>query len=69
MADPTFGEPNENDMLLDTTVFHECLLTDKPAIKLPSGPSLMHSKFGWLLGGPLKTSIRDPNCFLSAHSF
>ena len=52
LADPKFKESTSIDMLLNAEVFYESLLGDK--FRLPEGPMLIHTKFGWTLGGEMK---------------
>ena len=52
LADPNFHRPKEIDILLNSEVFYESLLGDK--LTLPSGPKLIHTKFGWIIGGTIR---------------
>jgi hypothetical protein len=51
LADPTFNEPSDIDMILGAEVFWELLNGERT--RLPSGPFLQSSKLGWLISGPL----------------
>lgn len=61
IADPLFNQPAKVDMLLSADVFYDALLSDK--IQLVNGPMLIHTKFGWIIGGST-TSQRPRNCAL-----
>jgi hypothetical protein len=39
-------------MLLNAEVFYDCLLEEK--IRLAEGPMMIHTKFGWILGGDIE---------------
>lgn len=51
LADPTYYEPSEIDLLLGADIFWD-LLTDG-RIRLAEGPSLQNSRLGWIISGPL----------------
>jgi hypothetical protein len=54
LADPTFFEPSEIDLLLGADVFWEIIKTDKIKLGL-NQPILQDSTFGWLVAGPIKS--------------
>ena len=51
LADPKFHKSAEIDILIGGDVFYKAVLEKK--IELKSGLILLHSKFGWLVGGTL----------------
>lgn len=64
IADPNFHRSSDVDMLLSAEVFYDALLSEK--IYLSNGPMLIHTKFGWILGGSMKhhyTSSSFLSCF------
>lgn len=69
LSDPKFYEPSKIDMLLNAEVFYDCLLGEK--FRLPEGPMMVHTKFGWILGGEIRdcqTSQSFLSCFSRSHS-
>ena len=54
LADPKFHKAAPIDLLLNAEVFFESLLGEK--FRLPEGPMLIHTKFGWIIGGEIKSS-------------
>jgi hypothetical protein len=65
LADPKFHRPSQVDMLLNAEVFYNCLLEEK--LRLPEGPMLIHTKFGWIIGGEVR-SIGSSSSLLSCFS-
>lgn len=64
IADPDFHLSKDVDMLLSADVFYDSLLGEK--IYLPNGPMLIHTKFGWIIGGSMKhqfTASSFLSCF------
>lgn len=55
LADPKFNDPADIDMLISSDIFYESLLTEK--LKLPNGLMMLETKFGWIMGGTMKTNI------------
>ncbi|XP_063365335.1 uncharacterized protein LOC134653901 [Cydia amplana] len=53
LADPNFNVPSEIDILIGSEIFWDLL--DGEKIRLPTGPYLINSKFGWLVSGPNNT--------------
>lgn len=51
LADPTFYEPSQIDLLLGADIFWELLSDGR--IRLAEGPCLQNSKLGWIISGPL----------------
>lgn len=49
LADPTFHVSDKVDLLLNIDVFYSSLLEGK--IRLRNGPMMLHTKFGWIIGG------------------
>jgi hypothetical protein len=66
LADPEFRFPAKVDLLLSVSIFYDVLLSDK--IELDEGPMLIHTKFGWIVGGKLNyTSSLLPNFNFKCH--
>lgn len=55
LADPHFHLSTKVDMLLNAEVFYESLLGEK--FRLPEGPMMIHTKFGWIIGGEIKDLV------------
>lgn len=51
LADPKFNESADCDMLLNNVVFMKALLNGN--LELPTGPSMVETKFGWIVGGEM----------------
>ena len=58
LADPQFHQSKQIDMLLNSEVFYEALLGEK--ITLRAGPKLVHTKFGWIVGGTMNSQTVAP---------
>jgi hypothetical protein len=54
LADPEFNKPAGVDMLIGSDVYYDCELAEKT--KLPEGPYMKHTKFGWVFGGKIQSS-------------
>lgn len=54
LADPKFHVAAKIDMLLNVEVFYESLLEGK--LNLKDGPKMLHTTFGWVVGGSTNTS-------------
>lgn len=70
LADPEFNMSAPVDMLLNVDVFYNALLSEK--IQLNNGPLMLHTKFGWIVGGsmqsPVTTNTQSPiSCFAQAN--
>ena len=63
LADPKFNEAANCDMLFSNDVFLDSLLCEK--IKLPSGPKMLHTKFGWTIGGEITGEKQKHTTLLS----
>lgn len=57
LADPRFNESGPIDILLNSEVFYDCLLSQK--IRLNNGPMLIHTKFGWIVGGNVNETLTN----------
>lgn len=63
LADPNFHQPGHIDMLIGNEMFQDLMLSDK--IKLPSGPTLRRTPFGWIIAG--KTALAETNQSVRCH--
>ncbi|XP_045461801.1 uncharacterized protein LOC123671941 [Harmonia axyridis] len=68
LADPTFNVSNQIDVLIGTEIYHDLLAIGR--IKLGTGkPTLVKSRLGWILSGPIL--FHDPkqtrHCNLSSN--
>lgn len=67
LADPQFHQSSKVEILLNADVFYDVLLGEK--FRLTEGPMLIHSKFGWIVGGSIKNVHKNPaSTFLSCFS-
>jgi Pao retrotransposon peptidase/Family of unknown function (DUF5641)/Protein of unknown function (DUF1759)/Putative peptidase (DUF1758)/Integrase zinc binding domain len=65
LADPTFNTAGKVDMLLNIDVFYDSLLEGKA--KLQDGPKMLHTVFGWVVGGTTKSfATASPTTWLSS---
>ena len=55
LADPSFGQPGQIDILLGVDIFTEVLLHGRR--ELPGAPTAFETEFGWVLSG---SSNQDP---------
>lgn len=62
IADPEFHRSSDVDMLLRAEVFYDALLSEK--MYLTNGPMLIHTKFGWIVGGSMQHKTKSSS-FLS----
>lgn len=65
LADPMFHIPADVDMLLGMDMHNEIAFSDK--IKIPEGPTLQHTRFGWILGGTLNSPSAATSTTSYAH--
>lgn len=63
LADPEFHSSGKIDILLDNSVFWECMMAHTYAI--PNGPTLRCTRFGWLIGGEINLPAKTSSSFLS----
>lgn len=64
LADPKYNVSAKVDMLLNIDIFYEALLEGK--ISLKDGPKMLHTTFGWIIGGSTATFSRTtPKTLLS----
>lgn len=63
LADPQFNQSQDIDMLLDNSIFWDCLM--EPTLNIPNGPTLRCTQFGWLVGGEVKNIDNKSSSFLS----
>lgn len=63
LADPNFHQPGHIDMLIGNEMFQDLMLSEK--IKLPTGPTLRRTPFGWIIAG--KTALAGTNQNVRCH--
>ncbi|XP_071053586.1 uncharacterized protein [Onthophagus taurus] len=51
LADPSFNKPDKIDMLIGADYFWELLCVGQ--VKLPTGPIMQNTRFGWVISGPV----------------
>lgn len=70
LADPTFHEAGQVDLLIGACIFYEILTTGQ--IKLGHcQPILQNTNLGWIVSGPIsiqEATHRKSNCFFSSNS-
>nr|CAH7754269.1 unnamed protein product [Callosobruchus chinensis] len=66
LADPDFRKSAPVDVLIGASLFYD-ILTNRSIRLGKQMPNLTHTKFGWLIAGPLQTSLSAPSnlcCFV-----
>lgn len=63
LADPNFHEAADVDMLISSDIFYDSLLAGK--IQLPTGLTMLETKFGWIMGGTFKANVCQQTSLLS----
>ncbi|XP_055918705.1 uncharacterized protein LOC129950812 [Eupeodes corollae] len=65
LADPSFSEPGNIDILIGADIFHEIILDG--VIRPQNGPLAQHTELGWILSGPINSknslSIENTSSF------
>ncbi|XP_063363880.1 uncharacterized protein LOC134652647 [Cydia amplana] len=69
LADDSFHIPSEIDILLAANIFFQCLLSQPEELRDPdAAPSLVHTQFGYIVGGDVPSSIlKRPAVSLFCH--
>ncbi|XP_047987148.1 uncharacterized protein LOC125227000 [Leguminivora glycinivorella] len=58
LADDSFHIPSKIDILLAANIFFQCLLSQPEELRDPdAAPSLVHTQFGYIVGGDVPSSI------------
>ena len=67
LADEKFYKSERVDLLLNSSIFFESMLNDRR--DLASGVILLHTKFGWVVGGSIAQQSASQSTLLSSFSF
>jgi hypothetical protein len=64
LADPNFNISGQIDMLLNIDVFFDVLINEQ--VELMDGPKMIHTKFGWIIGGAINMWRKSSQVILSS---